>query len=48
MRVHLPAPLSPSRPTTSPAFTPMLTLFTAVRPPNRLTMLRTSSTYSIG
>ena len=43
IRVDLPAPLSPSRPTTSPAFTPRLTSFTAVRPPKRLTILRTSS-----
>src|SRR5512135_824124 len=36
MKVDLPAPLSPTRPTTSPALISRLTLSTAVRPPKRL------------
>ena len=43
MSVDLPAPLSPTRPTTSPARTSRLTPLTAVRPPKRLTRSPTAS-----
>src|SRR6188472_3642752 len=43
MSVVLPAPLSPTRPTTSPGMMSRLTSLTAVSPPNRLTRLRTDS-----
>src|SRR3954466_8176891 len=47
MSVDLPAPLSPTRPTTSPGMISRLTSLTAVRPPKRLTRLRTESIASI-
>ena len=43
IRVDLPAPLSPRRPTTSPGNTCMSMRSTAVRPPNRFVSPRTSS-----
>ena len=43
IRVDLPAPLSPSRHITSPACTFMVTPFSAITEPKRLTMLRSST-----
>src|SRR5688572_1903482 len=43
MSVDFPAPLSPTRPTTSPGAISRSTPPTAVRPPNRLTMPRKES-----
>src|SRR5918996_234408 len=43
IRVDLPAPLSPKRHMTSPACTFMVTPFSAITEPNRLTMSRSST-----
>src|SRR5262249_60340504 len=45
--VDFPAPLSPSRPTTSPRLIAKLTLFTATKPPKRFVMFLTERSGSV-